>query len=114
MTTKAIERKLKDCLYLATWRCKARGWPMPECTVGSLLLRWYRQDGLCKLSGLPLELKGPNGATLDRINPTKPYTRRNIQIVSLWANIAKSDMTTAEFRELCRSVLRHTKAGTGK
>src|SRR6476659_644524 len=74
-----IENKLKDCLYWAARRSGKRGHPPPELTLRFLLRLWNLQGGRCALTGAPLtcRARSPLGATLDRIDPTKPYTRRN-------------------------------------
>lgn len=102
---RAIRKKLNDCLRWAAIRSGNRGWPRPEFTVEDLIRLWEKQRGLCALTGAPLEMSGPNGATLDRRDPKRYYTHRNVLIVTSRANRAKSDMTMREFRDLCRQVL---------
>jgi hypothetical protein len=86
-----------------------RNWPEPETTLDGLVGMWARQRGRCALTGVSLELKGPFGATLDRCNPKKHYSRGNIVIVTARANYAKGNMSVAELRTVCRQILRTTK-----
>jgi hypothetical protein len=102
---KAIRAKLKDCLRWARMRCEAYGGPAPQVTPLWLARLWQRQRGRCYWTGVPLELNGPNGATLDRINPVRGYQRDNVVLATRRANAAKGDMTVREFRDLCRLVL---------
>jgi hypothetical protein len=83
------------------------GRPMPRITKAYLVKLFEQQDGHCALTGVPLRMGGPHGVTIDRINPARGYTHRNIQLVTKQANAAKSNMTMAEFRRVCRKVLRH-------
>jgi hypothetical protein len=103
----AIRTKLRDCLRWATIRSAnpKRGWPQPDLTLDDLCSLWNKQRALCALTGVPLELSGPNGATLDRRDPRGHYARGNVIIVTKRANQAKGDMTMDEFRQLCRQVL---------
>lgn len=67
---------------------------------------WERQRGRCALTGVMMEMRGPHGVTLDRIDPTRGYYRDNVVLVTLRANQAKGNMTMREFRQLCRQVLK--------
>ncbi len=55
---------------------------------------------LCPVLGLKLEMSlrqmSPASATVDRIEPAKGYTKGNIIVVSLKANVIKSDATVDE------------------
>jgi|NOAtaT_7_FD_contig_21_6925352_length_1066_multi_7_in_0_out_0_2 hypothetical protein len=62
---------------------------------------WAKQNGLCAISNLPLELphgvegfstvKPFNGASLDRINSNYGYIEGNVQFVCMGINFMKND-----------------------
>ncbi len=62
------------------------------------------QEGLCALTGLPLQFKGGDDpqlcCSLDRINSDAHYERDNLQVVCRFVNGWKSDMEDIEFRRL--------------
>lgn len=72
------------------------------------------QDGKCALTGEPLATtprkKGTkevrDSSTIDRIDPSKGYVKDNIQLVTMQANMAKNQWTTAQLVEFCKNVLR--------
>src|SRR5262245_2386250 len=101
-----LRTKLKDCLRWAQIRCKNRDRPAPQITLAWLQRQWERQGGRCAWTGAKMEMSGPLGVTLDRINPARFYQRDNVVLATMGANRAKGDMTTLEFRRLCRQVLR--------
>ncbi len=65
----------------------------------------------CPILGVPLKNHrgspgpGPDSPTIDRIIPDKGYTKGNIQIISLRANIMKSDATPTQLRLFAKWVL---------
>ena len=64
----------------------------------------------CYLTGREINLKETSNYHLDHVVPrTKGGTNDldNLQIACKEANMAKSDMLTGEFVELCREVLEH-------
>lgn len=70
---------------------------------------WRRQKGSCALTGAPLELTGAFGITIDRTNPVRGYTKRNVRLVGRSANAAKHGMTTAAFHRLINASYRWLK-----
>ena len=63
----------------------------------------------CPVLGIPIELglngkkrRNPNSPSIDRINNKKGYVRGNVAIISLRANVLKSD---AELEEMKKVVL---------
>lgn len=92
-----------------------------ECTITAADLEalWQSQGGRCVYTGVLLVMperrtkndrfkaKNPNLASVDRIDPAHGYIPGNIQIVSLWANLAKNVFTDAQMREMCMAVARH-------
>lgn len=61
----------------------------------------------CPVFGLPF-VTGDRGRTpsVDRIDNTKGYIRRNIQVISRRANTMKADASPAELRKFARWILR--------
>lgn len=81
---------------------------------------FQKQNGLCKLSGLPLTLKSvfktnPNSkgshidrtrltASIDRIDSSKGYTEDNVQWIHKVINIMKGNLSDNDFIYFCKSV----------
>lgn len=74
---------------------------------------WNHQQGKCALTGDPMTIligcgagkKIWTNASLDRIDPTRPYDLDNIQLVCLYANTSKSFMNMETLIEFCRKVI---------
>jgi hypothetical protein len=80
-------------------------------TLEDLEAVWVKQEGRCKLTGIPLELPNSrsNGdltyrASIDRIDNDKGYTRGNIQILSLRVNYMKMRSKNSEVIEFIRLI----------
>jgi hypothetical protein len=71
-------------------------------TLRYLLALWHRQNGCCYLTGLPMNLRPrhPLMVTVDRINPRRGYTRRNVALAARWANSAKGEYSADDFHLL--------------
>ena len=82
-----------------------------------LLAVWDKQRGVCPYTGWQLELPPnasgwPTGsirhtkrASIDRKDSKTGYTKKNVQFVSLMANLAKSDFTENELLAFCQAVV---------
>ena len=75
---------------------------------------WVKQGGRCAISGLPIELINKRrfagqSASLDRIDSSKGYTKGNVQWVDVRINFMKLRMSTEEFVEMCRIVVKNKK-----
>lgn len=100
--------------YLARAKARAKECARKECliTLEELKLIWDSQDGICPLTGFKLTLKtlsnsGPltiRHASLDRIDPSKGYTKDNVRFVSVMANYARNTFTDADLIEFCKAV----------
>ena len=71
---------------------------------------WGRQGGKCALTGWEMTARLGDGvvntnASIDRIDSSGGYDLSNIQIVCRVANMAKSNLTMAEFIKMCRSIV---------
>lgn len=58
---------------------------------------WIKQNGLCAVTGMPLEttqgnkfLRNPWAASIDRLNSNRGYVKNNIRLVVHWYNNAKN------------------------
>lgn len=71
--------------------------------------KFYMRDlwtGFCAISGLPLNLiKGDKHVgSIDCIEPTKGYTKGNVQWVSWAVNRAKGDLSSEDFLNMCKAI----------
>ena len=69
-----------------------------------------KQDGKCKLSGIPLEYKpnSINNLSIDRIDSNKGYTKDNIQLVTWAVNQSKNNLTNEQFLDLVSKIYKHS------
>lgn len=79
-------------------------------SVDALELLWGVQGGKCALTGwdMTMELgRGsvPTNCSIDRVYSDRGYEVGNVQLVCRAANVAKSDLTQADFVAMCRSVV---------
>ena len=72
--------------------------------------------GMCPRTGFKFEIenkgsdysnRSPYTPSIDKINPSKGYTKDNIQVVCWWYNFAKQRYTDREVLELCKAVVNH-------
>jgi hypothetical protein len=90
-------------------RSRAASRKMP-CEIDALWIvtRWYAQHGRCHFSGRPMTLKsGPLSVSLDRLNSSKGYTRRNTVLAALQVNLMKNDISVEDFLGWCESITNH-------
>lgn len=83
-------------------------------TVEDLKKQWEKQNGKCPYTGWKLKTpkntreslpRTPDRASLDRIDSSKPYTKDNIQFVSLMAQYAKNTWDDQELKDFCEAVV---------
>lgn len=123
LSSSALESHLKRVATVIRHRAKKQG---VECTITSetLLAMWKEQDGKCALSGAPLThqtrgdtsgtrtvLSSPTNVSVDRINPSGPYSRENTQLVCANINIMRRNMPLDEFTMWCRLVAETARRG---
>lgn len=76
---------------------------------------FQKQNGKCALTGVNIKLdvvcedKKDRTASVDRIDPTKGYTKDNVQWVHKTINYMKMDFTQEEFIEMCKLVSEYKK-----
>ena len=92
-----------------------------DLSVEDLVNQWDEQGGKCPYTGWDLDIRAqsrsakaekikmyhPKRASLDRIDSSKPYTKDNIQFVSLMAQYAKNTWDGNELIEFCEAVVEH-------
>ena len=110
-----------------------------DITAEDLQRLYELQDGKCNYTGVPLKIKterkhtkrlernrvarmesndnntyhNRDKASVDRIDPSRGYTRDNIHLIRVHVNYAKLDMTEEDFFSMCRSVVTRADARTG-
>jgi hypothetical protein len=104
--TKSVRSYLQYLRAKAVQRKKAG----EVLSLDALELLWQTQQGLCALTGWPMTMELANGVvstncSLDRIDSGHGYVVGNVQLVCRAANVAKSDLSTADFLKMCRAVV---------
>ncbi len=74
---------------------------------------YIKQNKVCALSGIPIyfpqldgeHLKGLTTASVDRIDSSKGYTKKNIQLVHKHINLMKNVLSETDFVYYCRKVV---------
>jgi hypothetical protein len=91
-----------------------------EITCDDIKELYFKQNGLCALSGLTMTTdtymtKGNQhiinkmNISIDRINSDLGYTKDNIQLVGAMINRMKSDLTNKEFIDFCSIISEYNK-----
>jgi len=95
-------------------RAAGRDNPQPiEIDVEYLIKIGKKQKWKCALTGVDLQFvpgkgkKNPYICTIDRIDSTKGYVTRNIQLLSWIANQCKGTYKQVEFVQMCMEVAKH-------
>jgi len=87
-----------------------------DVTLEDLKGQWEKQKGRCPYTGWKLKNlintchsnqlpRTPDRASVDRIDSSKPYTKDNIQFVSMMAQFAKNNWSESELLNFCESVV---------
>jgi len=87
-------------------------------TLQDLKDQWDQQQGICPYTGWELKTprttsshhqlpKSTDRASVDRIDNSKPYTRSNIQFISLMAQYAKNIWPEDELLRFCEAIALH-------
>lgn len=85
-------------------------------TIEEALALYEKQERKCALSGLPISFSvrfkeiSSSTASLDRIDPSLPYTKKNVQWVHKEVNFMKNKLSQSRFVELCQLISQHTKS----
>ena len=96
---------------------RARSRPKESNIDAAYLKRlWYRQNGKCPFTGWDLilpkstsgwETASPRNASLDRINGSKGYVKRNLRFVAVMANIARGSFSDVQLVDFCHAVAQY-------
>lgn len=95
--------KIKHLLRNAEQRAKTKGWDFDLC-FDFVLAKLQEQCGNCYYSGRALSLTGKEAISLDRKDPSKGYTKDNVNLVCLSVNYMKRDISHENFINLCHEV----------
>jgi len=98
--------------FLWSKRCRSRKVKMGcELTIEYLEYLWERQGGRCYYTGIelspPIAGTGRNmmSASLNRLDSSKGYVKRNV-VWCCWAcNLGKSDMSMDQYVHICKMVV---------
>lgn len=98
-----VQRNRKELIHVRAghlWRAaKKRGWEI-SITVEDVE-KLLRGTPSCPYTGRPIDFslptvkgkRNPWGPSLDRIDSTKGYVPGNVEVTSVWWNVAKNDWT---------------------
>ena len=94
-------------------RAKQKGIPF-TITKEDLLDVWNEQQGLCKISKIPMTYELDSGRvytniSIDQIEPGKGYTLDNIQLVCSAVNQLKSNWNMDTVLYICKSIIENNK-----
>jgi len=78
-------------------------------SIDALETLWFSQKGKCALTGWEMTMELGSGVvstncSIDRIDSSLGYEPGNVQLVCRAANIAKSNLSTSDFVNLCKAV----------
>ena len=76
-----------------------------KITMRQLYNVWKEQDGRCALSGVKLDLQ--SDASVDRIDSSKGYTRKNVQWVHKDINFMKGSFKINHFIKFCKMIAKN-------
>lgn len=75
---------------------------------------WYKQNGRCALSGVPMTLThgtaynhNPTKVSIDRIDNDVGYTKENIQLITWQINCSKGTFDVEQLFEMCQHIVNY-------
>lgn len=92
----------KKMAFTCSSDAKRRGFP---CDLDADYIKslWEQQKGLCYWLGIPmvpsLDNKAPARPSLDKLDPPKGYTRGNVVLTTMFANMGRNSCSAEAFRE---------------
>lgn len=106
---KTEKSKIKRHIRTILHHCKRH----PECTITEeyLFRMFYRQKKRCKLTDLLMipEHGDLQSASLDRIDQSKGYVKKNVRFVCKFANLARHTHSDKEFHNLIKKLVERSK-----
>lgn len=103
-----LENMLRNAIRRAKVRSYARGSEKVGVTVADLINLFERQEGRCVMTGVTFSLepakgtwRNPHAPSLDRIDLSIGYVPGNCRLITLIANVARSDFGDDAFYEMC-------------
>lgn len=106
---RSIDNYLKLIVDLIVGKSPSRN---IECDINVpfLVQMFNSQNGRCALTGdLMTRVAGKGkvatNVSVDRINPKKGYTKDNVQLACLYANILKRDHSVSDLHDICSKIL---------
>lgn len=107
------ERRLEKILQ-ARWlgardRAKSKN-RLFDISKEDLMDLWNKQEGKCAISKIPMTFnidsgRNPYNISIDQINPSKGYTKDNIQLICMCVNQLKSDFDMSTVINICKNIL---------
>jgi hypothetical protein len=98
-------QKIKTLMNGAHKRARQKGVP---CSLTAAWCERAAKQTHCSVTGIAFEygerLRGtsvdPRTPSLDRIDPKKGYTPDNVRLVCHWVNVARGELTDAQFKRM--------------
>lgn len=106
---KRLEKILQDRWLSARTRAQNKN-RVFDITKEDLMELWNKQEGKCAISKLPMTYtidngRNPYNVSVDQINPSKGYTKDNVQLVCMSVNQLKSDFDMEIVINICKNIL---------
>lgn len=99
------------------WRAALRRYPTEGAVTFKELVAIYEaQDGRCALSGIKMtwingtKIPMPTAISIDRINNSKGYTKKNVRLVCFAVNTFKQSMTDQKMLEMAKAIVKHLRS----
>jgi hypothetical protein len=92
--------------------CSAKGRARRNRQRFSITAKDIKIPKTCPILGIPLFIGGfrnPNSPSLDRIDNSKGYTKKNVQVISYRANVLKNNGSIKELKALAKWILQRFK-----
>lgn len=85
-----------------------------DIDIEYLISLYYKQQGKCALSGIPMtSVKGKGrhntNISIDRIDSMKGYTKDNVQLVCSHVNMMKSNLSLEQLLYFCENIIKNNK-----
>jgi hypothetical protein len=105
-----LRRRLGILIRSTRSRCKRKGWKT-DLDTDFLINLWNLQNGKCAITNFNMLLRNPKGKidpyapSLDRIDSSKQYTKKNVRLVCVQANHMLSEIGEDLLKEFCVAFL---------